>query len=375
MLLDLVMHLDRNRYQPVVVCPEEGELPEALRSEDIPTYIVPFYGIYARNPLHYFKTISRIRAIARKHSAKIIHVNQQYFSNYGVIVGRACGLPVIVHLRGVESEDFFNQFGRWVIKADKVICISQAVQSSLLKYALEHFNKATASTLTKRLSIIYDGMRYQQKRIAPDILRKELGIPYGSKVIGIVGQVIPEKGVSEFVEAANLIHKENDRAHFLVVGEDPYHSRNFLNQIKTRVAKLGLAEHFTFTGFRKDAVDMFHVMDVSVLASWQEAFGRVILESMITGVPVVATNVGGVPEIIENGKSGILIPKKNAEAIANGVMTVLNMPENDRISMAVEGRRSMMRFSIDAHVEQIQAVYEELLAKRSRKHRKEERVE
>lgn len=360
-LLDLVTNLDHTRFRPVVVCPDEGELPAALRAAGIETHIVWFHGLRARNPLRYLETVAKVRAIARESSARLVHVNQQYCSNYGVLAGKLCGLPVVVHLRGMESDRFLDGCARWLVRADRVVCISETARLNLLRYAFEHTGPRTLDRLVERSCTVYDGLDVAQRGDQPPPGRAEFGIPEAADVIGIVGQVHPGKGVSEFVDAARILSRVRRNLHFLVVGADPDPRGHFAREMELKVGRLGLASSFTFTGFRRDAAALFGLMQVSVLASRGEALGRVVLESMAAGAPVVATCVGGVPEVVEDGVSGFLIPPRDPGAIARSVLRVLDMPHVERERMLDEGRRTVERFAVGKHVAKVTAVYDDLL--------------
>lgn len=362
-LLDLMSGLDRDKFRPILVCPCEGAFPDAARATGIEVHVVPFYGVRARNPLRYFETMARLRAIVRKHKIELIHVNHQYFSNYGVVLGRICRLPVIVHLRGVETDEFFKSFAPWLARADRVICVSHAVRTRLLEYANLQLGSRQRNRLVHGSCVAYDGLRPPKEETDHTAFRQRFGIKQNARIVGIVGQVVREKGLCEFVAAAEIVKHDCRDAHFLVVGEDTGPDGEFAAEIKERTQKIGMQGSFTFTGFRSDAAALFQLLDVSVLASWQEAFGRVVLETFCSGVPMVATSVGGVPEMIEDGINGILVPPKDPSALADAILRVLKMPEDERQRMVQEGKKTAARFSVESHVEQIQAIYDELLSR------------
>lgn len=360
-LVDLATHLDSTVFRPVVVCPEEGEFPQVLRAQGVPVQTVPFHGLRARNPLRYFETIARLCSLVRSNGISLIHANHHYFANYGVVVGRICRVPVVVHVRGVESDGFFRSFARWIARADRVVCVSQAARNRLLDYARENLGERRAARLETASCVIYDGLRREDVNTDKEEVRAELGISPDAKVVGIVGQVTPEKGLGEFVEAARDVLKHRADVHFLVVGDDPDTARDFGNWIRRNVDDFDIGDKFTLTGFRRDAARMMAAMDVSVLASWQDAFPRTVLESMAAGVPAVATRVGGVPEMIEDSVSGLLVEPRDPSAIARGVLRVLAMTEHERRSMTARARERVARFSVEAHARQVQELYSSLV--------------
>jgi glycosyltransferase involved in cell wall biosynthesis len=359
-MLDLVTNIDRSRFTPVVVCPSDGEFVDMLRKAGIPTHIVPFYGLRARNPVRYFETIFKLRSLIKRYKARLVHVNQQYASNYGVIAAKLCRLPCIVHLRGVEGDKFFDRFLRWIARADQIICVSNAVRCRLLEYLQSRVDARRARLIEQKASVVYDGIKYEAA-LRPEEARNRLGLALDCQAVGIVGQVIPEKGIKEFVEAARIVADEKPNTVFAVVGEDPKPRRDFASEMAFYAERLGLGSNIRFYGFRRDAAQLTRAFDVTVLASWQEAFGRVVLESLAAGVPVVATRVGGVPEIVEDGVCGILVPPRNPESLAEGILAVLNMPQDKYFQMSENARRRAANFSIGRHVQEVQRLYDELL--------------
>ncbi len=359
-LVDLVAHLDRSRFEPVVVLPAPGELLDVLEGAGVATQIAPFYGFRGRNPLRYFETLFRLWRVARMYKVRLIHVNQQYFVNYGVWLGRMCRTPVVVHLRGVETDSFFDRYAVWLLRADAVICISKATQRKFLNYIAERRPEDLKRAQSK-LELIYDGLSVHNAVAHPAALREELQLPADKRIVGIVGQVVAEKGLIEFVDAAKRVLSHRPDVHFVIVGEDPSDSKEFAGRLSKHIDELGIGNSITRTGFRRDAAGLFAVMDVSVLASWQEAFGRVVIESMNAGTPVVATSVGGVPEIVEDGVSGFLVKPQDCESLARGILRALELPPVKRQQLVENGKRSAQRFGILTHVEQVQRVYDRLL--------------
>ncbi|MGC8861387.1 MAG: glycosyltransferase [Armatimonadota bacterium] len=361
-MLDLVTNLDRERFLPAAVCPSDGEFPRMLRERGVPTHIVPFYGLRARNPFRYLETIGRLCTLVRRYRARLIHVNQQYFAGYGVAAARLCRVPAVVHLRGVESDECLAELAPWILRASRIICVSKAVKARLLDFAARRLAPGRAAQLEQRALVVYDGLRLVARVLDKKEARNRLGIASDGQVVGIVGQVVPEKGLREFVDAAAILLRKKSNLHFVVIGADTRPDRDFPAELAGYARQLGVCESFTFTGFREDAAEVLPALDVSVLASWLDAFPRVVLESLAAGVPTIATRVGGVPEIIEDGVSGLLVEPRSAESLAEGILRVLEMAPTEYARMADSARTRAARFSISGHLERIVSIYDELLA-------------
>lgn len=363
-LIDLVSGLDHLRHPPAVVCPEEGDFPAALSLMGVPVSITPFYGLKSRNPLRYFETIRSLMRAASEHSAALIHVNHQYFSNYGIVLGKLARLPVLVHVRGVETDAFYSKFAYKIAQADTVVCVSEAVKLRLIDYALHYMPGERAAELAEKSLVTYDGFCPAKNHLSRLELREKYSLPIDAKVVGIVGQVTREKGMEDFLAAAEIVHNASSRARFMVVGQDPDRSRCYEKTMQAAVAARGLSDVFTFTGSLVNAAELLSGMDVSVLASHMDAFPRVVLESMDAGVPVVATRVGGVPEMISNELSGLLVRPRDPKALAEAILNVVRMPDGKRLHMTGEAKKSLDRFSIDSHVQQVQDIYSRMLSKK-----------
>ena len=150
-------------------------------------------------------------------------------------------------------------------------------------------------------------------------------------------------------------------AKFLIVGKTIIGDSHYGQELTDLVNKLGLNRHIIFTGFRTDMSNIMAALDILVSASWEEPFGRTIIESMAAGKPVIATNAGGVPDIIENGVNGILVPPRNPQRLADGVLKVLNDLELGK-KLGDAGRKAVkQRFSLEKQMRKIEKLYEDVL--------------
>jgi glycosyltransferase involved in cell wall biosynthesis len=180
-----------------------------------------------------------------------------------------------------------------------------------------------------------------------------------SPLVGIVGGLIPWKGHCYFLEAAFLISRKFSEVKFLVVGEDFVGGR-YRRQLEDLSFKLGLSDKVVFTGFRQDIPEILGSLEILVLTSLKEPFGRVLIEAMACAKPVVATNAGGVPEIVREGETGLLVPMRDPEALARSIKLLLNNKEKAK-EMGEKGRRRVEEnFTIEAHVKKVESLYQVL---------------
>jgi glycosyltransferase involved in cell wall biosynthesis len=197
------------------------------------------------------------------------------------------------------------------------------------------------------------------------VLKDELGIPKHCRIIGTVGRLSREKGLSYLIKAAEKIIKEHPEAVFLVVGDGPL--RESLEMETREGSAAGEAgkeaswRSFIFTGFRSDTPAMFAVMDVFVLPSLTEGLPMALLEAMASEKPIVATKVGAIPQVIENEVSGLLVEPGDAEAIAGAIERLLT---NSREAKEL-GKNAYMRvsegFSSQKMIREYVSLYTQLL--------------
>jgi glycosyltransferase involved in cell wall biosynthesis len=198
-------------------------------------------------------------------------------------------------------------------------------------------------------------------------LREELGLPQDAPLVVVLSRLNRLKGIEYFLRAAVRISAMFGKARFLVVGDSI--DAAYRNELETYAARIGLRDKILFTGFRTDVGSILSETAVSVLPSLSEGLPNALLESMAMGVPVVATHVGGNPEAVENGVTGLLVPPRDDAALAEAVCTFLQNP-----AMAVRfgeaGKRRIADiFSLERMVQETERLYMGLLSSKTRRSR------
>jgi len=178
-------------------------------------------------------------------------------------------------------------------------------------------------------------------------------------IVGLIGHINPVKGHTVFIEAAKYVIEQFPAARFLIIGGIVFHKDvAYAKQLKKLVKEKRLTNEAIFLGFRSDVPEIIASLDIFVLASLTEPFGKVVVEAMAMKKPVVATRVGGVPEIIEHSKSGILIPPGDATTLAEAIIKVAK-DENRARRIGVEGRRTVMRkFNLGSFLQRFERVFD-----------------
>jgi glycosyltransferase involved in cell wall biosynthesis len=282
----------------------------------------------------------------------------------GALAARCLGLPHVWHAREILSPQSTYHFllGRTATLSlinhlsSRIITISRAVHQSLGQ-------GGDAS----KFVLIYNAINLQDfgTLTSGNAIRQIVNASEEVLLVGEVAGLIPAKGYEDFIEAAAKVHQVVPNTRFVAVGDasHPYYKQ----KITELIDKLGLQDCFTLLGFRQDIVDVISALDLLVLPSRYEPFGRVLVEAMAAGKPVVATEVGGIPEIVEHGVTGLLVPPGSPDQLAEGIIRVLQDRELARRMGAAGRERAKSCFSTERYVAQIQEVYAELVRERMKK--------
>ncbi|GAA3757069.1 hypothetical protein GCM10022270_14580 [Terriglobus aquaticus] len=194
-------------------------------------------------------------------------------------------------------------------------------------------------------------------------LRSDLGIPEGAPVVGMVARVNPQKDYPTLAHAAALVLQQRPDTRFLIVGDKSMVdvNRAHYEEVSALLHKLGIASSFVFAGHREDVKPLIGIMDFCVLSTHREGFPLSILETMAQRKPVIATEVGGIPEIIRPGENGYLVPHGDAQALADRILSLINEPALAQ-RMGQQAAALVQRdYSPEHFAEEIIAVYRSLV--------------
>ena len=290
--------------------------------------------------------LSALRRLARDSGAVLLHANGSRAMLYAGLVGRAAGLPVIWHVRVLDPDLPLD----WILArlATRIIAISAAVRG---RFARTRWADEKCVVVPNGLDVAGFVPGKPAKTV-----RAELGIPEGALVVGSVGRLVPFKGYRYLLDACARMRRQAPNVVGLVVGDGPERL-----DLERQARALGIERHVRFTGHREDIADLLQIMDVFVLPSVAEHFGRVLLEAMALAKPVVATAAGGVPEIVVDGRTGVLVPAAEAAPLADAVLELLADPERlERLGLA--GRdRLLEHFTAAQHAAGIEQVYRDVI--------------
>lgn len=298
----------------------------------------------------------RIARMASLHGAQLIHCNDAVaISRSSILAARLARLPCVCHARNFDD---LGRFDHWLADSvDSFIFNSAATERAFLQQRAGR----------DRHRVIYNALDLAQFAASADgnSVRKELGLRVDIPVIGVTGRLVPWKGHDVYLHALARAVELGARLQGLVVGgPDPSHP-NWLAHIRALAESLEIADAVHFVGHRDDVARMLAAMDVVVHTSTApEPFGRVLIEAMAMSKPVVASSDGGVPEIVQEGQTGLMVSPGDVQAYAEAICSLLSHPD-DAAAMGRAGRASVeRRFSAATHVAQILDVYGDVLSDR-----------
>jgi glycosyltransferase involved in cell wall biosynthesis len=293
----------------------------------------------------------RLRRFARSRRIELIHQNNGF--DFGaVVLARMLDVPLVAYQRGGEWN---SRVTRWFARGvNRFIANSIATRQSL----------DTLGVAPDRVTIVYPPVDLEVFNLhgSTSNARKSLGLGPENPSFGMIGSLQPWKGQRVFLQAAHLVLDRFPDARAIVIGGPPADGQEYADELRALAAELGIAERVIFTGFRPDVAQLLSGLDVVVHASVEpEPFGRVIAEAMAMERPVVASAAGGPLEIIEDGRSGFLVPPGDPEILAARVVTLLSDPDLAK-RIGYQGSREVVsRFSADSHAIRIQEVYDTVL--------------
>jgi glycosyltransferase involved in cell wall biosynthesis len=355
-LIRIAGALDPARFKPHVITGVSGDLDDALRAARLPFREVPFPLPSWRRPWDHVMAIRRVCRVLKQQRTAIVHANDAPGLPVPARAARLTGIPVVCHVRYTYEAPALRYFLRHGF--------ARAVFAS--QYMLQYARQQCPEVFpVGKCQVIYNGFEPPAVPGGDELeqLRRALNIFPGTPVVGFFGQVIEVKGVKEFLEAASLLSRHRNHVRFLIVGDDKQQNAasTYRRQMEALARELGIAASCTFTGFRTDVWDLMHVVDLVAMPSRVEPLGNVAIETAAARRPIVATAVGGLVEVIEHERTGLLVAPRAPEALAAALGTLLDHPNAAREMADEAARRVAIRFSMRAQSQATQDLYDEAL--------------
>lgn len=330
-------------HQLAVVCQPGARLGGRAREAGFEVFEVPMRGVLD------VPALLTMRGIFKRYGADIVNTHSGRDTQLAGMAARCCGRarPMIVRTRHLALP-VTSRFS-YSILPDHVVTVSRFVADYL----------ASRGIPSDRITAVATGIDLSPYRAGTGTLRQELGIGDNAPLVGTVAILRKKKGHAELLEAAAGVLSRFPDAHFVFAGDGPQ-----LDNLQRRVAELGLQQSIHLLGLRRDVVNILQSLDLFVLPTHQEALGTAFIEAAATGCPAIGTNVDGVPEVIRDGVTGLLVPPRDVPALEAAIVTLLADPAR-RQAMGEAARTFVeTRFSRDVMAAGMVDLYSRLLRDR-----------
>lgn len=338
---------DKTRYVPHLAgLKHEDAASRALKAEGVPARM---FGRSAFDP----RLVSDIEQEISRTRARILHVHGYAASNFGRVAARRAGIPLVLH------EHFADPNMPWYQKVPDLFL------RNLISHAIA-VSQSTADFLIRdrfvpddRVNVVFNGAPLDQFAPRPreegDAVRAQLGIPTDAPVITTIGRLNAQKGHDTLIAAAGLVIARVPAARFLIAGDG-----DLLEALKAQAKALGVPESIVFAGHRKDVPALLSATDVLCISSNYEGTPLVLFEAMAAGKAIVATAVDGCREVIQDKKTGLLVPPKDPEKLGDALLRVLDDPAL-RTKLERGAHVASKKYDVSECMRAMQQIYDDLL--------------
>lgn len=372
-LLTLLSAIDRRVCTPLLVVPKNGPLGRKAADLGIPVFVerlvhwIPISSKLSgrqrlRHLYRFFRFLhSRCRAIERlitNHAVDLVYTNTVTCVE-GAMAAKRTRKPHIWHIReNILGNNELAPLLPYRLYCAKIAALSQSIIFNSRVLASDY------PRLSGKANVVYNGFQFPSPRdriAARAEVTSELGLGTGAKLVAVVGSLHPRKDIITFLNAAEQVARKVEKAAFLIVGAG---SDQYTNLLRQRIEDLKIGSKVKLLGWRNDVENILAAIDVLVISSEQESFGRTMIEALSMGTPVVATRCGGPEEVLVDGETGLLVPVKDPRAMADAIERLLQDPELAR-RLGVRGRNHVSEhFGVDQYVQGVQQVILETAAPR-----------
>ncbi|MFQ5851941.1 MAG: glycosyltransferase family 4 protein [Candidatus Binatia bacterium] len=343
-LVTLVRWLDPQAYRPIVAHYAEGVHIERIRQLSVETF-----------QLHPRRRLWQLVRLIRARRVHLIHNNNRIYTQMSTMAAAALTrIPCVCTLR--VTRGLTRRERVWVPFVRHFIAVSESTRQAYVRSGIpEH-----------RIQKILDGIDLE--RFSPTRHQPRDGMPEGISsapnrlTVGLVSRLIPVKGIEEFLRAARHVVDRFPAVQFLIVGGDTTPDGRYDQLLKALTSELRLTDHVMFTGWRADLDAITPLFDIAAQASkYWEGLGISLLEAMACGKPAVATSIGGVTEVVEDGQTGLLVSPGDSTALGEALLNLLRDESLRRRMGDAARRRVEQHFDQRRLVKEVERVYEQVL--------------
>jgi glycosyltransferase involved in cell wall biosynthesis len=313
------------------------------------------------NPINDLWALIKLYLIFRQEKFDIIHTHTAKAGVLGRVAAYLAGNSVIIHT--AHGHNFYGYFGPFLSKViivierfiakftDRIIVLTELERKDLLRHKVADDEK---------IILIYQGLeldKYTSLDIDKIKIKESFNIKPNENMVGMIARLEPIKGPRYFIEAAREVLRDFAQTKFILVGDG-----SLRNRLEKRIKDLELKDKFIFTGWREDMPELLSILDILVLPSLNEAAGMVLIEAQVSGVPVIATNVGGIPEIVQDNQTGVLVSARDYQSLAQAINHLLS-DKQKRLNLAEAAKIWVRgRFKAEDMIDKISRLYQEMIS-------------
>ncbi len=348
-LLNLLGAIDKEKFEIKVVLPQGSMLADKIKN--LGFEVIAVDGI--KDKSYDARAVNLLYYIFRAEKPDIVHTHASLSAR---LAAKRAGAGIINTKHCIDGRTTgIRRFAGALINdryCDSIIAVSEAVKRNIAENGVPD----------DKISVIYGGIN--PVKVLDDreksLAREKWGI--GEEVVvGIVARLTEVKGHKYFIDAAEIISRDNDNVRFFIAGIGPKEE-----ELKELIKQKGLTDKVVFTGFVDEIYEVFNIIDINVISSLSEALCLSLIEGMSVGKPSVAADTGGIPEVIKNGYNGFLVPAGDAEGLADAILKLIHDP-GLRKAMGDRGREIMEKsFTAEIMAEKIEELYESVARKNRR---------
>ncbi len=350
-------------YESILLCgtigETEGDMTYYAAQHDVEPRIMPELGREI-SPVRDLLTIWKLYRIIREIKPDIVHTHTAKAGFVGRLAAKLAGVPVIVHtFHGHVFRGYFNETTTRLFilleriaasVSDTVITLTEGLRRELA----DEFKITRRSRITV-LPLGFDLEPFTKLPRKSGTFREKYGIPADAPLIGLIGRLVPVKNHALFLSAAAKLQERLPGARFVLVGDGELRA-----EIEAQIDALGLRDCVTITGWIEDTTPAYAALDALAISSVNEGTPVTVIEALAAGVPVVATAVGGVPDLLDQGQLGMLVPSGDGDALADAMFTLITAPPSAE-QIAQTQALMLDRYGIDRLVRDLDSVYRGLL--------------
>jgi glycosyltransferase involved in cell wall biosynthesis len=350
LVLTLMKLLDPEKYQPFLLCLCEGPFADLAARQGFPA------GVIAMKHRLDLTTIDPLRRYIKEQHIDLVHTHGVRANLVARLAAAREGVPVVTTVHSVLRYDYDLPFksvlARFLTRftnkhSDKFIAISGAIAAEIRQMGVPD----------DKIVTIHNGLdtgKFFLPREAGEV-KRDLNLDPERRTVTMIARLHPVKGHEYFLRAARQVMDTGFKAQFLLIGEGVERRR-----LEQQVRQLGLAEVVKMPGYYSSIEDIYGVSDIICVPSVMEGLGLVVLEAMYFKVPVVASNTGGIPEIISDRIDGLLVEPRDSRGLAQAIMNIL-VDSDLAARLVAKGREKVNQFTLPGMAQKVEQVYEEVL--------------